>query len=96
MCLLGVSSTLLPILGVKYPQNPNFWGVNRRLISSQIGKILKVSCYRNYCIDFNQIWHNDKDHQVVIVGGPNKSKMADGRHSENRRITISLQPFERF
>ena len=27
---LGVSLTLLPILGVKYPQNPNFWGVNRR------------------------------------------------------------------
>ena len=35
---------------------------------------------RNYCIDFNQILHNDRDHQVVIVGGPqcapNKSKMA--------------------
>jgi len=30
MCLLGVSLTLLPILGVKYPQTPNFWGVNRR------------------------------------------------------------------
>ena len=30
MCLLGVSLTLLPILGVKSPQNPNFWGVNRR------------------------------------------------------------------
>ena len=25
-----------------------------------------------------------------------KSKMADGRHSQNRRITISLQPFNRF
>jgi len=30
MCLLGVSLTLLPILAVKYPQNPNFGGVNRR------------------------------------------------------------------
>ena len=30
MCLLGVSLTLLPILGVKSPENPNFWGVNRR------------------------------------------------------------------
>jgi len=28
--LLGVSLILLPILGVKYPQNPNFWGANRR------------------------------------------------------------------
>ena len=30
MCLLGVSLTLLPILGVKSPENSNFWGVNRR------------------------------------------------------------------
>jgi len=30
MCLLGVSLTLLPILEVKSPKNPNFWGVNRR------------------------------------------------------------------
>ena len=29
MCLLGVSLTLLPILRVKSPENPNFWGVNR-------------------------------------------------------------------
>jgi len=28
--LLGVSLILLPILGVKYPQNPNFWGANTR------------------------------------------------------------------
>jgi len=30
MCHLGVSLILFPILGVKYPQNPNFWGMNRR------------------------------------------------------------------
>ena len=30
MCLLGVSLTLLPILGVKYPKTPNFGGVNGR------------------------------------------------------------------
>jgi len=33
---------------------------------------LKVSWYRNYYIDFNQIWHNDRDHQVVIVFGPSR------------------------
>jgi len=33
------------------------------------GKILKVS-YQNYCIDSNQILHNDRDHQGVIMGGP--------------------------
>jgi len=27
--------------------------------SSQTGKILKVSCYRNYCIDFSQTLHNE-------------------------------------
>jgi len=31
MCLLGVSLKLPPIFGVKYPENPNFWGVNGRL-----------------------------------------------------------------
>jgi len=30
MCLLGVSLTLLPILGVKSPENRNFLGENRR------------------------------------------------------------------
>ena len=34
MCLLGGFLTLLPILGVKSPENPNFWGVNRLLSSS--------------------------------------------------------------
>jgi len=56
--------------------------------SNQTGKILKISCHRNYCIDCNQIRRNDRDHQVVIVGGPvgpNKSKMADGRHFEKNR-----------
>jgi len=38
--------------------------------SSQTG-ILRVLYYRNYCIDLNQILPNSRDHQVVIVGGPN-------------------------
>ena len=29
MCALEISMTLLPILGVKSLENPNFWGVNR-------------------------------------------------------------------
>ena len=35
MCLLGVSLTFLPILGVKSPETPNFWGVNRRFQAKQ-------------------------------------------------------------
>jgi len=31
--------------------------------------------YHNYCIDSNKILHNDKDHQVLFVGGPNVSQM---------------------
>ena len=27
--------------------------------------------YQNYCIDFNQTLHNDKDHQMIFVGDPN-------------------------
>jgi len=33
---------------------------------------LKVSYYRNSCIDFNQILRNDGDYQVVVVGGADK------------------------
>jgi len=39
---------------------------------SQTGKIMKVSCYRNYYIDFNEISHIDRDHQELVVGGPNR------------------------
>ena len=84
MCLLGVSLTLLLILGVKCPENPNFGGVNRRF-QAKLEKILKVSCYRNSCIDFDQILHNDGDYQVVVVGGPNRPQDGDGRHFEKNR-----------
>jgi len=57
--------------GGEIPPKPQFLG-REYAFSSQMGKILKVSCYRNYCIDFNEIWHNNKDHQVVIVGGPSR------------------------
>jgi len=62
---------IVPRLGVKYPTKPQLWGLNRRFQAKR-AKVLKVSCYRNYCIDFNQIWHNDRDHQVVIVDGPSR------------------------
>jgi len=87
ICLLGVSLTLLSILGVKSPENPNFWGVNS--VSSQTGKILKVLCYRNYCIDFNQILHNDRPstgRRWWSQSAPNKSKMADGHRFEKKPL----------
>jgi len=54
--------------------------------SSQMCQILKCSYYKNYCIDYNQILQNNRDPQVLTVGGPNvhpnKYKMADSRHLE--------------
>jgi len=32
---------------------------------------LKLTYYRNYCIDSNEILHSDKDHQMPFTGGPN-------------------------
>jgi len=48
---------------------------------------LKLSYYRNYCIDCNQILHRNKNHQALALRGwsnyaPNKWKMADSRHLE--------------
>ena len=59
-------------------------------------KILKVSYYWDDSIDFNQTLHNDRDHQVVIVGVPNrdnKSKTADGhilKKPLNRHICATV------
>jgi len=47
--------------GDNIPPKLQFLG-REKAFSSQTGKILKVSCYRNYCIDYNQIWLNDRDH----------------------------------
>ena len=40
------------------PAKPQFWSMNRRFQAKR--QILKVSYYRNYCIDFNQILHKVK------------------------------------
>jgi len=55
---------------IPYHQNANFWGINRRF-QAKWAKYVS-SYYQNYSIDFSQIWHNYRDHQVVIVGGPNE------------------------
>ena len=57
-------------LGDQIPQNAKFGGVNR-FFSGLTRKILKPAYYQNYCINSSQILHNIKDHQVLLVGGPN-------------------------
>ena len=44
---------LLPIWGMKYPKPPILG--REQAFSRQTGKISKVSCYRNYCIDFSNL-----------------------------------------
>jgi len=55
-----------PHLGDQIPQIP--------ILRAWIG-VLKpnsqLAYYQNYCIDSNQILHNDKDHQMPFVGGRN-------------------------
>jgi len=48
-------------------------------------------------MDFNQIFHNDRDHQVVIVGGPSSAQqIKDGgrppfwKKTLNRRIYATV------
>jgi len=44
--------------------------MNRRYKAKR--QILKPSYYGSYCIDRNQILNNDRDLQVLFVGGPSK------------------------
>ena len=69
VCLLVVSLILLPIFGVKSPQNPNFGGVNRRFQAKQQNiesYILSKLAHR-----FRPNFDRDRDHQVVIADGLN-------------------------
>ena len=49
------------------PENPNFWGVNRRFQAK------RAKYWKFHVIETTaSILTNDKDHQVVVVGGPNR------------------------
>ena len=52
------------------PPKPLLFGYEEAF-SSQMCQIFRLSYYWNYCIDYNQILHSDKDHQLPFVGGPN-------------------------
>jgi len=85
-------------LGVKSPPKRQFWG-REWAFSSLSREILKLAYYRNYCIDFNQILHSDKDHQMPFVGGPN-TRITNPRwrtaaileKSKNRHISGAVWP----
>ena len=90
MCLLGVPLLPLPIQGVKFPQKTPLWGCEYAF-SSTTCKILKPAYYLR--IDSNQILHNTKDHEVLIVGGPNKrQQIQDGRRPHFEKNVKSPYP----
>jgi len=55
------------------PEKKQFRG-HKKAFTGLMHKILKPVYYQNYCIDSNQILHNTKDHQVLIMGCPNTAQ----------------------
>jgi len=79
------SSPLLVNFGPLFRGEPQFFD-REEAFSSITRKILKLAYYRNYCIDSNQVFHNDKDHQMPF----------EGRSTwKNRKIAISQERFDR-
>jgi len=50
--------------------NPNSRSANRHFHAKH-AKSKKHAYYKNYRIDSNQILHNNKDHEILFLGGPN-------------------------
>ena len=66
----GYSVDNVPYLGDTYPNNHPKKG-HEVAFSQQTSKILQLAYYQNHFIDFNQIWHDSRDHHILNVGGPN-------------------------
>jgi len=73
---------LLPILGVKYPQNPNFGGVNRRFQAkrAKYWKFHVIETKASISTKFCTTIETKRTRHGWSQSAPNKSKMADGRH----------------
>jgi len=69
-------------------------------IVSQTRKILKLSYYRNCCIDHDEILHNDKDQQLLFVGDPNmpqtNPRWQKAAILKDGKIAISVQRIGQF
>jgi len=72
MCILGFRLYCCRFKGSNSPK-PQFWGCEWAF-SSQMCEKFKLSYFRNYCINCNQILHNDKNRQVPFVGGSNMAQ----------------------
>jgi len=98
MYLLGFFYMTVIIRG-QIPQNPIFLR-REKAFSSQTCKKFKLSYFRHYGIYCNHVLHDDKDHQVPLVGGLNMSQ-TDPRWRtaailKNWKIAIALQQIDEF
>jgi len=98
MCLWGFRWYGSPFRWLN-PQNPSFGSANRHF-RAKLAKSKKHAYYPNYCIDSNQIFQNDKDHQMLLVGGPNmrttNPRWRTAVILKIKKIAISLQGIDRF
>ena len=62
----GYSVDNVPYLGDTYPNNHPKKG-HEVAFSQQTSKILQLAYYQNHFIDFNQIWHDSRDHHQTLV-----------------------------
>ena len=67
MCFFWVPLFLLPILGIKSLQTPILGSLI--CFFKLIVQNIETCILSNYRIESNQILHNTKDNQVLIVGG---------------------------
>ena len=65
-CALLALVDIIAHLRDQIAQKTHFGGVHM-----DFPAILKCSCYKNYCIDHNQILQSDRDPKILTVSGPN-------------------------
>ena len=92
MCLLGVSLRLLPISGVKSPENFNFWGVNGRFQAkrAKFWKFHVIETTASISTKFCTTIETLKWSSWVVPIGAQQIHMADGRHFEKTVKSLYL------
>ena len=98
MCLLGVSMMNNHIYGSNVPQNPHFGGLNMDFKPNM--RKIQIAISSDLCITLTWNLTGSCCQQQRLRGWSrmvvNNSKMADGRHFENRYIAISQRKIIRF
>ena len=86
MCLLGVSLTLLPILGLKSPKT-QFWGVNRRFQAkrAKYWKFHVIETTASISTKFCTTIETIKWSSGVVPISAQQIQDGDGRHFEKKR-----------